>query len=236
MEEPAPQTIECPSCAGTGRKPTGRPCRRCNATGRIEEYGFFLPAAPAWLTTLGMPLGLVPLAMRAIRRALGADPSTGLYDDARSTTTTQVDAAQLTAERQARSDKGFLWFAYIGAALIPVIGLVVAVYLAVSERRARIRRHAIGVAAVAVAVIGVWFVVLSSSSHVDRNAAADLRSLLSSKGIPYSNVACAHESGNQYSCIVATSTGQVAVQVTDDGHEIIEQGLAAPFRLLPSGS
>jgi hypothetical protein len=62
-----PQIIQCPSCFGTGRNRHGGPCRRCRATGRIEQYGFYVPA--------GAGCGLV---IRSVRRLLGADPDTGL--------------------------------------------------------------------------------------------------------------------------------------------------------------
>jgi hypothetical protein len=131
----------------------------------------------------------------------------------------------------AQDEKSFLISAYIAAVLIPIIGLVIALYTAVSERKAGIRRHALGIAGASILTAVIWVLVVTAinSSNQDRNVAGDLRSLLDSNAISYSSVgSCAHQTGNQYVCMVTTSAGQqIPVQVTDDGKEIYEQGLSA---------
>lgn len=128
------------------------------------------------------------------------------------------------------SDRGVLVCGYLVGALVPVVGWVTAVYIAVSERRGKIRRHAIGIAALALATAGIYLAILLSASgpRPDSAVASDLGSLMSSHGLPYVSISCAHQSGDQYSCIVTGATGQgTDVVVTDDGHNIIEQGLGS---------
>jgi Protein of unknown function (DUF2510) len=150
-------------------------------------------------------------------------------------TTTVTGAAHglnqwgLTPTEDAKSNRGYLWFAYVVGAIIPVIGICCAIYLAVSERRAAIRRHAIGVGAVAILAAAIWIyaVISVNNSNVDSRVVGDLKSLLDDHSISYSDVTCSHQGGNQYSCIVTTSNGPQAVQVTDDGKSIVEQGISA---------
>lgn len=126
-------------------------------------------------------------------------------------------------EEEERADRRFLIWGYLAAVFLPVLGVIYGIVCAVSLKQQRIRRHAVGLIAVAVLAGGAYFVIISAAqaSHSSANAATDLKSLLDSNGISYSDVTCAHSSGNSYACIV---DGQ-AVQVTDDGSSITEQGL-----------
>jgi hypothetical protein len=135
----------------------------------------------------------------------------------------------LSATEDSKSNRGYLWFAYVIGAIIPVIGVCCAIYLALSERRAAIRRHAIGVGAVALSAAGIWtYAVISiNNSNADGRVVGDLKGLLDDHSISYSDVTCSHQGGSQYACIVTTSNGPQAVQVTDDGKSIIEQGINA---------
>jgi hypothetical protein len=132
-------------------------------------------------------------------------------------------------ERALRSDRGLLWFAYVGAIVMPIVGAITAIYVGVSQRGETIRRHAFGIAAAAILSGVVWAVGISTfnSNHADARVAADLKALLDQNGISYTNANCSHASGNQYSCIVVTFSGSTPVQVTDDGHTIYEQGISA---------
>lgn len=120
--------------------------------------------------------------------------------------------------------------AYVLAVLIWPIGLVWAIYIAVAERMAPVRRHAIGVGAVSLitAAVSIFIVttVIAPASN-DRNVVADLKSLLDDHAVDYSSVQCTHQSGTQYVCAVYPTDGgkpQFA-QVTDDGNSIYEQGI-----------
>lgn len=125
----------------------------------------------------------------------------------------------------ARSHRGHLWVCYVIAVLIPVIGLVLAIQLAVMERYRDVRRHAIGVAATSIGVIVVWTVVAISlaGAHSDTNVASDLQTVLARQGhVLTSKPICAHQSGNSYTCrvrAVGASSAQL-LQVTDDGHAV----------------
>ena len=130
---------------------------------------------------------------------------------------------------EARSNRSFLISAYILAVVIPVVGILMALYTAVSERRAAIRRHAIAIAGVSILAAGAYVLAITSinSANQDSGVAADLRSLLNSNSIQYDSVdRCAHESGNQYVCMVTRNGQQITVQVTDDGKTIYELGIS----------
>jgi hypothetical protein len=147
-------------------------------------------------------------------------------------TAAAVPADMLTSladEGPQRSNRGLLWFAYVGAIVIPIIGAIAAIYVGVSQRGATIRRHAFGIAAAAILSGVVWAVAISTfnSNHADTRVANDLKALLDQNGISYTDATCSHASGNQYSCIVDTISGSTPVQVTDDGHTIYEQGISA---------
>lgn len=122
--------------------------------------------------------------------------------------------------------------AYVLAVLIWPVGLVWAIYLAVAEKAAPVRRHAIGVAAVslltAAACIFIAVTVTGPANNASR-VEGDLKSLLDDHAVHYSSVACTHQSGTQYGCFVYSPDGgkpQFA-QVTDDGNSIYEQGIDA---------
>ena len=138
-------------------------------------------------------------------------------------------AAGVDRGAEARSNRRFLIWAYVLAVLIPVVGVAIALYTAVSERRAAIRRHAIAIAGVALLAFGGYFLAISAitSSTQDRNVASDLRSLFDSHGIQYDDVGpCAHQTGNQYICTVTRNGQPTTVAVTDDGTTIYEQGIS----------
>lgn len=130
---------------------------------------------------------------------------------------------------RAAENRTFLWTNYIAGALIPIWGYGVAIYVAVSEKHAKIRRHALGILAVAVLASGIYAVVIASSisSHQDVNAANDLQTLLTDHGVFASNVQCAHQAGNQYQCSATINGQQQFASVTDDGHQIYETGISA---------
>jgi hypothetical protein len=126
--------------------------------------------------------------------------------------------------------RNFLLGAYIGAILVPVLGIIMALYTAVSERRKAISRHAVGIAGAALLAAGGYYLIIHAitTSGQDRNVASDLRSLLNSNFIQYDSVGpCAHQSGNQYVCTVTRNGSDTTVYVTDDGKTIYEQGIAA---------
>jgi hypothetical protein len=130
---------------------------------------------------------------------------------------------------QARDDHRFLVVAYIVAVIFPVIGILIALYTAVAERTAAIRRHAIAIAGVALIAGGGYFVAISAitSSQQDRNVVGDLRLLLDSNSIPYDDIGgCVQQSGNQYICAVTQNGQPISAQVTDDGKDIYEQGIS----------
>ena len=140
----------------------------------------------------------------------------------------EFDAPPVTPTTSDTGDnRGFLIGAYISAVLIPVVGIVVALYTAVSERRTAIRRHAIGIAGISIVSGVLYFVIISAihSANQDSHVAADLRSLLNDHQIQYQSVGCAHQSGNQYVCTVTRNGQQIPVQVTDDGKSIYEVGI-----------
>jgi hypothetical protein len=94
-------------------------------------------------------------------------------------TAAAVPADLFANEAQARTDRsnrGYLWFAYIGAIIIPIVGAIVAIYTGVSERRAAIRRHAFGIAAAAILSGVVWAVAITTinKSTADNRVAGDL--------------------------------------------------------------
>lgn len=137
--------------------------------------------------------------------------------------------AEIAPTAEGRDNKGFLVGAYISAILLPVVGIVVALYTAVSERRSAVRRHAIAIGGIAILSAALYVVVITSIDHnsQDRNVAADLQNLLDSNLIQYSSIGgCAHQSGNQYVCTVTQNGQQIPVQVTDDGKTIYEQGIS----------
>jgi hypothetical protein len=119
---------------------------------------------------------------------------------------------------------------YIWAVLVWPVGLCYALYIAVAQRTASIRRHAIGVAGVAalIAAVCITAVVLITSAQQNTNVANDLRSILDSNSISYTSVGgCTHSTGNMYECSVTMNDGsQQVVTVTDDGKGYAtEQGL-----------
>lgn len=135
----------------------------------------------------------------------------------------------MAAADEASSVRRFLWTNYILGALIPIYGWGAAIYVGVSEKYAAIRRHAIGIAAVALAAAAIYAVVIVSvnKSHQDRNVAADLQNLLQSNGVfGASNIDCAHQAGNLYQCSATINGQQEFATVTDDGHTIYEQGIS----------
>ena len=137
--------------------------------------------------------------------------------------------AEARAKAEARDNHRFLVGAYIFAVLVPIVGLLTALYTAVAGRRAAVRRHAIAIGAVALLAAGGYIVAILAitSSTQDRNVASDLRALMDSNGIRYENVSgCVHQSGNQYVCTVKQSGRVITVQVTDDGKDVYEQGIA----------
>jgi hypothetical protein len=133
---------------------------------------------------------------------------------------------------EARSNRGFLITAYVLAVLLPIVGILLALYTAVAQRRVAIRRHAIGIAGVAIVSGVVFAVVISAVNKTNQNAnvASDLRSLLDRNSVPYSKVnVCVHQAGTQYVCMVTRKGQQIPVQVTDDGQNIYEQGISASY-------
>jgi Protein of unknown function (DUF2510) len=125
--------------------------------------------------------------------------------------------------------RGVITGNYIGAALFPLYGWIAAIYIGTSEKYTRVRRHAFGIAAVAVASAAVYVVVilLVTASHRDSHVASDLQGLLSDHGINATNVNCSHQSGNLYQCFATINGRQQFATVTDDGHAIYEQGISA---------
>ena len=130
---------------------------------------------------------------------------------------------------RARDDHRFLVVAYVVAVIFPVIGILIALYTAVAERTAAIRRHAIAIAGVALIAGGGYFVAISAitSSQQEHNVVGDLRLLLDSNSIPYDDIGgCVQQSGNQYICAVTQNGQRISAQVTDDGKDIYEQGMS----------
>jgi hypothetical protein len=76
-------------------------------------------------------------------------------------------------------------------------------------------------------ILGLAGALAGCGSSSGPNVNANLQSLLADKGIPYQSVTCAHQTGSEYACVVYTANGSEGVQVTDDGHTIVENGLAA---------
>jgi hypothetical protein len=137
--------------------------------------------------------------------------------------------AQARAKAEARDNHRFLVGAYMFAVLVPIVGMLTALYTAVAGRRAAVRRHAIAIGAVALLAAGGYIVAILAitSATQDRNIASDLRALMDSNGIRYEGVSgCVHQSGNQYVCTVKQSGRVITVQVTDDGKDVYEQGIA----------
>ncbi len=136
------------------------------------------------------------------------------------TATVQEDAPP---EAAPKSERGFLWTSYILGALIPVYGAIVAIYVAVAESKAHIRRHAIGIGAVALISAGIYTVILTrSNSQKDSAVQADLSNLFLQHGTYATDVRCSHQNGNQYICFYKADGVQHTAQVTDDGHTISE--------------
>lgn len=62
----------------------------------------------------------------------------------------------------------------------------------------------------------------SATDHVQK----DLSWLLQNNDISGNVNYCTHGNGNEYTCSVSgTTQGKVFVEVTDDGHSIVERGL-----------
>jgi hypothetical protein len=119
-----------------------------------------------------------------------------------------------------------LWVMYLLAVIIPIIGLIFAIQLAVMERYRDVRRHAIGVAATSIGVLIIWLVATGafSSSHSDNNVASALQHLLTTHGVVVTGKPiCVHQSGNTYTCRVKTHGTTTLGQVTDDGKAIAWQ-------------
>jgi len=105
--------------------------------------------------------------------------------------------------------------------------------MGVTEKYAPIRRHAIGVAAVAVLSLGAWGGVIVALQGGQGAADAsrvqsDLSALIDSHGASGSAISCTHQQGNVWECAVTLNGQQQWATVTDDGHNIIEQGLQLP--------
>ena len=134
-----------------------------------------------------------------------------------------MEASAAAANRQ------FLWANYIIGALVPIWGWIAAIYIAVSEKRRSIRRHAIGSAAIALTAAGIYTLVIISvhNSQRDSSVASDLQSLLSSHGVSASDISCAHQSGNLYQCSATVNGQQQFATVTDDGSTIYEVGISS---------
>lgn len=132
----------------------------------------------------------------------------------------------------ATSDRTVLIWGYTLGVLIPIIGWAIAIHIAVGQSRAKIRRHAIGVGALALTTFGIYLAIILSlgGPRSDSAVTSDLGTLLTGNGIAYQSIQCTHQSGNQYACLVTTTGtgGPIGVQVTDDGHSIEEQGISAP--------
>ena len=135
------------------------------------------------------------------------------------------------AQARQREIRGNLWYAYVLAVLLAPVGLCYAIYMAVAEKMAPVRRHAIGVAAVSILSIVVsvlvYTMVIAPSADASR-VTGDLKSLLDSHSVAYTDVSCTHQSGNSWGCFVTINGQQQFAQITDDGHSIYEQGIAAP--------
>jgi hypothetical protein len=144
----------------------------------------------------------------------------------------EVQPPDETPPEDVRKDDmhGLLWTAYVLAVMISIVGLCFALYIAVAEKTASIRRHAIGVAGVSILSMGVTALIVSVvlSASGDGRVAGDLTSLLSDHSVTATNVTCTHQSGNQYACFATIDGQQHSALVTDDGHAIYEQGIAAP--------
>jgi hypothetical protein len=125
-------------------------------------------------------------------------------------------------------DRSALVTTYIVGALIPVVGWAAAIYIGVAEKYAAIRRHAIGIGAVSLLTFGIYLVLLlgGSGQPSDSAVASALSSLLANQAnvIAFpSDIRCAHQTGNQYVCIVNEIGGNsLTLSVTDDGHSISE--------------
>lgn len=183
------------------------------------------------------------------RAAAAAAPPEGWYPDPTSPTTKRFwDGKEWTtpaAGTQASPDappnhvipspmaggsdiRGVITGNYIGAILFPLYGWIAAIYIGTSEKYARVRRHAIGIAAVAVtsAVVYTVVILLVTASHQDSHVSSDLRSLLVDKGAAtVTNIRCAHQSGNLYDCSAIVDGQQGFASVTDDGRSIYEVGI-----------
>jgi hypothetical protein len=59
---------------------------------------------------------------------------------------------------------GLLWCAYVLSALCPVAGLGFAAYIHVADKNAPIRRHAVGVLAVAAIAFVVYILIIAHST------------------------------------------------------------------------
>jgi hypothetical protein len=135
-----------------------------------------------------------------------------------------------SSAREESGSRGFLITAYVSAVLIPVIGILAALYAAVSERTAAIRRHAFAIAGVSLLAAGGYVGAITSvlSANQDSEVASHLRSLLDAHGVRYDRVSdCYHHTGNQYVCRVTENGQQLVVDVTDNGKTIQEHGIGA---------
>lgn len=129
--------------------------------------------------------------------------------------------------QEAGTNRAFLITAYVSAVLIPVIGMLAALYAAVSGRTQAIRRHAIAIAGVALLAAGGYVLAITSilSANQDSAVAAHLRALLDANGVRYDSAgACYHQNGNQYVCRITENGQQLVVDVTDNGKTIHEYG------------
>lgn len=120
---------------------------------------------------------------------------------------------------------GRLFIVYALGVLIPLFGFVAAIYIAVAQRCAPLRRHALGIGATALlASAGYLVVFLPGASRPDAQVATDLTNLLMNNGTSLvfaTHVRCAHQGGNQYICTY-DANGPHTVLVTDDGSTISE--------------
>lgn len=141
------------------------------------------------------------------------------------TPTANPETAPVELNVLPKSTTGRLVMAYIVSILIPVAGVVIAAYVAVAERCAPVRRHALGIGVAALLASGAYlFIFLSgNAARTDNAVQSDLSSLLLTNGaVIATDVRCSHQSGNQYICFYNANGIQHSALVTDDGHSISE--------------
>jgi hypothetical protein len=130
-------------------------------------------------------------------------------------------------------DRSALVTAYIIGAIVPVLGWGTAIYVGVTEKYATIRRHAVGIGLVSLLTFGIYLALLlgSSGPPSDASVASALANLLNqnpsspaTETVNADDIACSHQGGNQFICIVDQPDGGtvLTLSVTDDGHTISE--------------